>query len=278
MTAHTLHVVPLLAFVLLAWTPRADAGREDPPPPVERTHFSFEPALPRGWRQTRNQVTVELGVIDATNYQAHPEVWREVPYVHKDSGAVEKLPWAACQFPMFQAVVQNSSPQALRFGRSEVITMLSDSAGATLYAATRDDLLDGKEPLWRMAAQMNGWDPEAMTRDLARADEQMARSLPLVTGEATALPGDTSTFYACFFYEPWSGDPTAIERWMRSHDELVLGLYDVPVARDEAGAILNKTSYEFKVKVAEWRWIYRYAWDQKARTWWVQEPEIERVR
>lgn len=283
MVADGLRAFHLAACVLLCGMPEPGptpgGGRKEPPPPVERTHFSFEPVEPRGWTQTSDQVTVELAVIDAANYREHSQVWREISYVHKDTGRVEQLPWAACQFPLFRLSVENGSEQALYLGRpAGVVALLADPAGATLYPATREDLLDGKAPLWGMAAQMNGRDPEELARDLQRTDEQMAASLPLITDGSAVLPGEGGTFYACFFWEPWDGEAAGIQEWMRSHDELVLGLYDVPAARDETGAVPKKTRYEFKVRVAEWRWIYRYAWDPKTRTWWVQEPEEVRVR
>lgn len=274
----------LTGLGLLVGVPLAYAGKNSPPPPVEQARFSFEPVNPEEWTQTQDQVTVVLEVIDTTNYEDYSKVWRRVEYIHKDSGVSQTLRWTACQFPMFKAVVDNGSDQTLKLrsrasgSSDEVIVALDDQEGETLYAARKDNLYEGKDVAYRATAEMNGRDPDQMTRDLRQADEELAQSIPFLTDDATVLPSRKSTFYVCFKYAPWGSDGTAFDRWMRSPNELVLGLYDVPVSRDESGAVLRKTRYEFKVKVAEWKWIYRYAWDPKARTWWVQEPEIQRVR
>jgi len=231
-----------------------------PPTAVDRSRNAFEPVGGvNALTQVKDQIQITILPIDLKTYLDFPELY--LNYRLEDrKGLVGNISF--CSVPLFRFGVTNLSDQTLRIngpevgGADEVIVAVEVDAQpmveATRKAAAMERINATLVPFARSSAT-----PEATFTALSADAAALIEGIPILTGRVAVLPGRTQRFFACFEY---GGAHTrdAVTAWFRNKSRLTVGLYDIPVKRDQAGVVLKKTSYQFAFAVTEWVDHYEY--------------------
>ncbi len=281
----SLVLLSIIALGIMPADSRARKQQTSPYPDVDQRSFSFELLGTEGASINAEQVTIDMTIIDEMNILQHPKVTATFEYdqIVMGSGETTRKPRliTACQLPMFKMSVKNESDQALKLrsaasGGPEVLVALDDGEDV-LYAERRDSLFQGREIDYRTwATDDRAANPDSYVAEMARQQQMLAQGMQFLTDDTTVLPGRSSSFYVCFKYAPWGSGRDGTVRWMQPREELVLGLYDVPVLRDEAGDVLKKSTFEYPIKVSEWNlhWTYQL----QGERWVPVGPKKTKVR
>jgi len=276
--------VRLISTLVLLFIPSALAK---PPADVTQHRYglrSKNPATPVQETQEKEQVKVGITVYSDLNYTENPAMWFNRSFNSKHGYPMDSQQ-TVCMTPFFKVEVTNSSDQSLKMRSSasgssdEVIVAFDDDQGNTLTALRKDNIMDGIRTRARRFAELNAADVGADTAASVKANEEALAKVRFLTDNETILPGRTSTFHVCF---DWTTMPTtrdaqgSDEAWQKTRTDVTVGIYDVPVARDAAGAVQKKTNYQFAFQVSEYKFFYTYA--KKGLGWDLQKPEITKVR
>ncbi|MFC1889152.1 hypothetical protein ACFL4G_05290 [Thermodesulfobacteriota bacterium] len=246
-----------------------------------RTRIGLIPKDENALSLTKDQITFTVSNIDMTNYKEDTNVWSHYQFEGKNRSTVS-FDDVACQPPFFKIVVQNNSDQTLKLrsrasgSSDEVIVVIDDETGNTIEALRKEKILETLSVTYKRFAEKNASNPQEAVPTLISNAEAMLNRLPLLTEDKTILPGRRATFYTCFEYVPGASDEQEVNEWFKDKNEITLGFYDVPVARDAAGVVQKKTSYQFTFKVAEWREQWEIVKKGKKRT--QEKIKSERIR
>jgi hypothetical protein len=202
----------------------------------------------------RDQVSFSVSVIDRSSYKSDRNLWTHFEIKAKSGGKI-RFDDVACQFPLFSVLIQNNSDRTLRLGEvgsgsnDEMAVVIDDGRGNKITALRKDELRQALRSGYAKFAQARAANPDEAASQLVAQSEVMLQRLPLLTEDVTVLPASKAKFYTCFEYVPGAADDEELYEWFAGRNEITLDFVDVPVLRDNAGAVQKSANYQFIFKI-----------------------------
>lgn len=246
----------LVSLVAISAPAQAEQKPTPPPPLPPFYRIELEPAdgVP-SLSIEKDQVLITVRAIDHRNFKDDPSLSEPITYVDK-KGVTVPTHIPACSLPFFRVTIENRSGQTLKIngpdigGPDEVIVAAEDDKEVVIEAKRRSetDLSKSQRELRSWAESAAGNPAEAIPKFLSALEAISARS-PYLSGRANILPGKKATFFACFDWAPGATSEKAAAEPFKTRKTLSLGIYDLPVERDEGGIAKKKTFFNFKFNV-----------------------------
>lgn len=276
-------MLPKVALValLLAELPAAAKKPEAPPPLPPERRIGLEPADGAPLTVTKDQVEVTVQPVDFTNYTAKESLLFKAD-VRTATGS-NAVTLVVCQPPFFEIQLRNTSDQTLGIngleagGTDAIIVALEDDKEEMLEAARKAKIKEVGQGLAPMLAA-DAADKASTIAEIGKGWNDLIDGVPVLTGRYNILPGRKKTFYACFLYVERAATPKDIVQWFEGKDQVTFGIYDIPVERDQAGATMRKTSFQFTFKVAEFEDHYGWTLAEDGQRWNRTTERTIRIR